>query len=155
MNKLSLNSASDFNGGAILIILSGRKTFVRVLIFLLLLPVASHAARVWLYEGVYIEDVTVFANDNGYTVMLVKMKGHETNGTCSSANAGYIFLNTSGTFNGNWQMVYSTILSAQAQQQPVDFLVDDNTCHTSSGYAGYPDGMGMKFKGVRINGPDN
>lgn len=133
----------------------GRKLLLQAMTLLLLLPVESYAARVWLYEGVYIEDVTVFANDNGYTVMLVKMKGHSTSGSCASANAGYIFSNTSANFSGNWQLMYSTILSAQAQQQPVDFLVDDNTCHTTPGYAGYPDGMGMKFKGVRINGPDN
>ena len=122
---------------------------------LLLFPVDSYGARVWLYEGVHIEDVTVFANDNGYAVMLVKMKGHNPGGSCASANAGYIFANTSATFSSNWQLIYSTILSAQAQQQPIDFLIDNNTCHTSPGYAGYPDGMGMKFKGVRINGPDS
>lgn len=127
------------------------KLIVHSLMLLIFFPVESSADRVWLYEGVYVEDVSAFA-DNGFMVLLVKMKGHDTTGSCASANAGYIFSNTSSNFSSNWQIMYSTILSAQAQGLPVDFLIDDTTCHTGSTYAGYPNGMGMKFKGVRIDG---
>ncbi len=117
-------------------------------------PVAN-AAKVWLYEDVLVEDAS-FYTVGGNSIMQVKVTEHPGNTGCAPADEhGIVYMNSSANFGANWQFVYSTILSAQAQGTPVDILVDDAVCNSSSGTYynfGPPEGLGLKFYGVRLDG---
>ena len=128
----------------------------RLFLFLYLVLISGQlqAARVWLYENVYVEDVSTYTVGSN-VIMQVKLKDYPNNTGCAPADAhGVVYMNTTGDFNANWQLQYSTFLSAQAQGLPIDVLVDDAICNTSSGWYdfGSPAGLGFKFYGVRLDG---
>lgn len=126
-------------------------------LFLLFSLIPCHAAKNWLYEDVLIDDVSVYSMGS-YTVMQVKLKNFPTNTNCAPANEhGLVYMNASQQFGANWQLQYSTFLSAQAQGLPVDVLVDDAICNTDASTSydfGGARGLGLKFYGVRLDGAD-
>lgn len=125
-------------------------------IFFLALSAYAEAAQVWL-EDLMVDDVSFFITPvDGYKIIQIRFESFPST-TCASANShNVVYIPASSVFDANWQMVYSTFLSAQAQGLPVDVLINDAHCNMASGHYDFgsePEGLGVRFYGVRLDGP--
>lgn len=127
----------------------------KVLIYILLstFPALSIAARdTWITE-VMVESVASY-NPYGINVITVKFSipdGRTLNTSCGITNQNLI---VSHTTSHDWSRAYqghiAVLLSAQAQQIPVDLLIDPAIC-SSETYGRFANGVGALFVGVVAN----
>ncbi|MFP1678695.1 hypothetical protein ACLD02_08340 [Alloalcanivorax sp. C16-2] len=114
----------------------------------------SQAARQWAFQEIYVKDVLVY-NQGGNNVVTVRMAGvpSDNNVGCNPTDAHHIVsFWYDGSINTTVQTWVSVLLSAQAQDLPVDLWVDMNNCSSGSqwNHYGAPYGLGLRLMGVKI-----
>jgi len=123
---------------------------------LLLLCCKASAALEWKFKNVKIKEAAVYrevtSSGSSFFTLEITIEGHQQTGCGPTDTHGVITKTTQNAFSSNWQMRYSTILSAQAQGLPVDILVNNSSCHTGSSWAakGDPTGRGWELEGIRV-----
>ena len=114
----------------------------------------ANADREWAFRDVHVEDVLVY-NKDGYNVVTVLMRDDVVSNTgCPPTDTHNIVSYWyKGYLNTTVQIWVSVLLSAQAQDLPVDLWVEMTDCGTSGGWVafGAPSGLGLSLQGVRIS----
>ncbi|NQY83865.1 MAG: hypothetical protein HRT34_03540 [Alcanivorax sp.] len=111
------------------------------------------AAKEW-FSNLQVEQVLVYT-DHGYNIVTAKFSNDhmlETNCTPTDTHniVSYWTKNGISTTLQSW---ISVLLSAQAQQLPVDILVDVSNCNNSASWTAFdnPLGLGAAFYGVKAS----
>ncbi|MDF1782097.1 MAG: hypothetical protein P1U67_12430 [Alcanivoracaceae bacterium] len=134
-------------------------------LFLLISLVGQNAFaldNVWLFKGVYIEEVTFYdgGSDNILQLRLSDVSQPTETFTCGpTSQAGVVGLTAGSGNQDKIRANLSAALAAQAQHLPVDVIVNKAGCDTSSrdndNTLTYPNasshsGIGLDLRGIRV-----
>jgi len=132
---------------------------MKIFAFLLFLAINAHAQRGWLINNAEIVSVGVF-HDGTNSVLRLRFKASPTDvdgavldcaptwvdGTTTSSDVMTTAWWSDSNPNSRAQAQYSTALSAQAQDLPVDIYLDTSRCASSSAKP-----YGNLWQGIRLS----
>ncbi|MFN3712211.1 MAG: hypothetical protein ACK4SX_00985 [Alcanivoracaceae bacterium] len=125
-----------------------------LLLTLLLFSNVAAAARVWLFEDVLIESVTIreISGTTATQIVISDSTGTQSY-SCAPTQQARVVSQWAGGTNDFIRIIHSTAIAAHAQGLRVDVMVETNTCSTNSNWGngpGMPAGHGLDLKGIRI-----
>ena len=134
-----------------------KNIFFLSLVLLFVSPLQAQAARVWMFQGVEIENVEAIlvGSSAAVRISINDPSGTETYSCTPTQQAGVVSFWAS-SFSSFMQGILSVALSALAQGSRVDIMVESSSCNDSSSWLnadGDVAGLGLEVRAIRIRQP--